>query len=61
AGRKPSADDRRVKVVELTAAGKKLRARAVEEMYKPPPWIDDLSAADQRALRDILRRAGDDR
>jgi DNA-binding MarR family transcriptional regulator len=58
AGRKPSADDRRVKVVELTAAGKKMRARAVEEMYKPPPWIDDLSVADQRALRDILRRAG---
>jgi DNA-binding MarR family transcriptional regulator len=58
AGRKPSADDRRVKVVELTAAGKKLRARAVEEMYKPPAWIEDLSPADQRALRDILRRAG---
>ena len=57
ADRKPSDDDRRVKVVELTAAGKKLRARAVEEMYKPPAWIEDLSAADQRALRDILRRA----
>jgi DNA-binding MarR family transcriptional regulator len=57
AGRKPSADDRRVKVVELTAAGKKLRARAVEEMYKPPAWIEDLSPADQRTLRDILRRA----
>jgi hypothetical protein len=27
-------------------------------MYKPPAWIEDLSAADQRALRDILRRAG---
>ena len=58
AARKPSADDRRVKVVELTAAGRKLRARAVEEMYKPPAWIKDLSAADQRALRDILGRAG---
>jgi DNA-binding MarR family transcriptional regulator len=57
AERKPSVDDRRVKVVELTAAGKRLRARAVEEMYKPPPWIEDLSPADQRALRDILRRA----
>jgi DNA-binding MarR family transcriptional regulator len=59
AERKPSAADRRVKVVELTAAGKRLRARAVEEMYKPPAWIEDLSPADQRALRDILRRAGD--
>jgi len=57
AERKPSADDRRVKVVELTATGKRLRARAVEAMYKPPPWLKDLSPADQRALRDILRRA----
>ena len=59
ADRKPSEGDRRVKVVELTAAGKKLRARSIEEMYKPPAWIEALSAADQRKLRDILRRAGD--
>lgn len=58
AERKPSAADRRVKVVELTAAGQRLRARAFEEMYKPPPWLKDLSVADQRKLRDILRRAG---
>ncbi len=58
AQRKPAADDRRVKVVELTAAGRKLRARAVVEMYEPPAWIKDLGAADQRKLRDILRRAG---
>ncbi len=58
AERKPSAADRRVKVVELTVAGKRLRARAVEEMFKPPAWIEGLSAADRRALRDILRRAG---
>jgi DNA-binding MarR family transcriptional regulator len=55
--RKPSEADRRVKVVELTAAGKKLRARASEEMYKPPDWIEGLSAADQRRLRDVLKRA----
>jgi MarR family transcriptional regulator, organic hydroperoxide resistance regulator len=59
AKRKPSEADRRVKVVELTAAGKKLRARASEEMYKPPAWIEGLSSADQRRLRDVLRRAGD--
>jgi MarR family transcriptional regulator, organic hydroperoxide resistance regulator len=58
AERKPSAADRRVKVVELTAAGRRLRARAVEEMSKAPAWIADLSPADQRALRDVLRRAG---
>ena len=58
ARRKPSEADRRVKVVELTAAGRKLRARSVEQMYKPPAWIEGLSATDQRRLRDILRRAG---
>jgi DNA-binding MarR family transcriptional regulator len=60
AERKPSAADRRVKVVELTAAGKRLRARAAAEMYKPPAWIEGLSATDQRKLRDILRRAGEE-
>ncbi len=58
AQRKPSAADRRVKVVELTVAGRKLRARASEEMFKPPAWIEGLSAADQRKLRDVLKRAG---
>jgi DNA-binding MarR family transcriptional regulator len=57
AERKPSEGDRRVKVIELTAPGKELRARSVEEMYKPPAWIEALSAADQRKLRDILKRA----
>ena len=60
ARRKPSQADRRVKVVELTAAGKKLRARASGEMLKPPAWIGGLSEADQRQLRDILKRAGTD-
>jgi DNA-binding MarR family transcriptional regulator len=58
AERKPSEGDRRVKVVELTVPGKELRARSIEEMYKPPAWIEALSAADQRKLRDVLRRAG---
>ena len=57
AERKPSEVDRRIKIVELTGPGEKLRARAVEEMYKPPAWIEGLSASDQRNLRDILRRA----
>jgi DNA-binding MarR family transcriptional regulator len=58
AERKPSEVDRRVKVVELTVPGEELRARSIEEMYKPPAWIEGLSAADQRRLRDIFRRAG---
>jgi MarR family transcriptional regulator, organic hydroperoxide resistance regulator len=59
AERKPSEVDRRIKVVELTVPGEKLRARAVAEMYRPPTWLEDLSATDQRSLRDILRRAGE--
>jgi MarR family transcriptional regulator, organic hydroperoxide resistance regulator len=59
AERKPSEDDRRVKVVELTVPGETLRARAVREMYEPPAWVKDLSVTDQRRLRDILRRAAD--
>jgi DNA-binding MarR family transcriptional regulator len=57
ARRKPSAEDRRVKEVELTAAGRKMRARGIEEMLEPPAWIKGLSATDQRALREVLRRA----
>jgi DNA-binding MarR family transcriptional regulator len=60
AERKPSEVDRRVKVVELTVPGERLRARSIEEMYKPPAWIEALSTTDRRRLRDILRRAGGD-
>jgi hypothetical protein len=47
-----------VKVVRLTAAGSRLqkRVRAQLEQEAPPP-IAKLSAADQRALRDIMHRA----
>jgi DNA-binding MarR family transcriptional regulator len=54
--RRPGERDRRVKIVALTGAGAELRARALERLFRPPPGIAELSAADQRALRDILRR-----
>jgi DNA-binding MarR family transcriptional regulator len=57
ARRRPSEVDRRVKVIELTAKGRKLRARMTVEVRKPPEWLKGLSAADQRTLRDVLRRA----
>jgi hypothetical protein len=46
-----------VKALALTAEGKRLRERVFEVMSEPPPPIAALPAADQRALRDILRRA----
>lgn len=57
AERTPSPDDRRVKLIALTAEGRRLRARLMREARKPPAWLERLSAADQRTLRDLLRRA----
>lgn len=57
AERTPSPDDRRVKLIALTTAGRRLRARLMREARKPPPWLERLSAADQRTLRDLLERA----
>ena len=56
--RGPAPGDRRAKVVRLTAAGKRLERRIDEmQVAESPPAIAHLSAADQRALRDILERA----
>ncbi len=55
--RRPDPDDRRIKRIALTATGRKLRERILERLHEPPEAIRRLSKADQRALRDILRRA----
>jgi DNA-binding MarR family transcriptional regulator len=49
--------DRRVKMLVVTDKGAALRERLLERISEPPPPIAALSAADQRSLRDILRRA----
>jgi len=54
--RQPSAEDRRVKALELTPAGVRLRSRLVERMTKPPGSLDRLSADEQRTLVKILKR-----
>jgi MarR family transcriptional regulator, organic hydroperoxide resistance regulator len=51
--------DRRVKTLALTPAGVELRVRVADAMNEPPAAIAALSPADQRALRDILRRAAE--
>jgi DNA-binding MarR family transcriptional regulator len=58
--REPSAADRRVKLIALTAEGRRVRARLMRAVEKPPAWIEALSEADRRALRDLLRRAAGD-
>jgi DNA-binding MarR family transcriptional regulator len=57
AERTASPGDRRVKLIALTAEGRRLRARLMREARKPPAWLKGLSPADQRTLRDLLKRA----
>jgi MarR family transcriptional regulator, organic hydroperoxide resistance regulator len=55
--RQPAEHDRRVKLIALTAEGRRLRNRLMKAVEMPPEWLERLSAADQRELRDILERA----
>ena len=57
--RRPAEHDRRVRMVVVTERGAEVRDRFAEVMQEVPPELAALSAADQRALRDILRRALD--
>jgi len=54
--RRVLASDRRVKVVQITPAGEKAKARALERLHEPPTAITDLAVDDQVALRDLLRK-----
>jgi DNA-binding MarR family transcriptional regulator len=55
--RRPDEHDRRVRMLVVTAHGEEVRGRINAVMQEVPPAIAELSATDQRALRDILRRA----
>jgi MarR family transcriptional regulator, organic hydroperoxide resistance regulator len=55
--RTPGAEDRRVKTLVLTPEGAEVRVRVIELLSEPPAALAALPAADQRTLRDILRRA----
>ena len=55
--RVPAAHDRRVKTLALTPEGVRVRKELAARLAEPPASVTSLSAADQRALRDILRRA----
>jgi DNA-binding MarR family transcriptional regulator len=59
--RRESAEgDRRVKLLVLTKEGERVRVEITKRMAEPPPPIASLSDKDQRALRDILKRAVED-
>jgi DNA-binding MarR family transcriptional regulator len=57
AERRGADGDRRVKMIALTQEGARVREALVTRMSEPPPPLAALSTADQRALRDVLRRA----
>jgi DNA-binding MarR family transcriptional regulator len=52
--RRPSADDRRVKVIELTPTGSRLRAQLLRRITHDACPLSRLSSSDQRALVRIL-------
>jgi DNA-binding MarR family transcriptional regulator len=54
--RQPSAEDRRVKHIVLTAAGRQLRDRLLERVGRPTNGLDRLDALEQVQLRDLLRK-----
>jgi DNA-binding MarR family transcriptional regulator len=48
--------DRRVRLLALTPQGRRLRDEINIRLAEPPQAIAELPAADQRKLRDLLRR-----
>lgn len=58
--REPHPSDRRVKVVTITSAGEKAKARALDRLNEPPPSLSTaLTGDEQRILRDLLRKVRD--
>jgi DNA-binding MarR family transcriptional regulator len=55
--RRPAERDRRVKMLVLTPQGIDLRTRMVARFEEPPEALRQLSEEDQRALRDVMRKA----
>jgi DNA-binding MarR family transcriptional regulator len=52
--------DRRVKLLALTDEGRRVRDELQARLATPPESLTRLSRADQRALRDLLRKALED-
>ena len=58
--RRASPEDRRVKVLDLTATGSRLRAQLLKRMTGRPLPLSRLSVQEQRALVTLLERLLDD-
>ena len=55
--RREAEHDRRMRMLVVTPRGREVRERLFEVIAEVPDAIAQLGVADQRALRDILRRA----
>ena len=55
--RRSAEHDRRVRMLVVTERGEQVRDRLNAVLNEVPPALAALAAEDQRALRDILRRA----
>ncbi len=55
--RRAAAGDRRIKMVALTEAGRKIHDELVRRRSEPPAELAGLSDADARRLRDIFAKA----
>jgi DNA-binding MarR family transcriptional regulator len=55
--RRPGEHDRRVKMLMISVRGALVRAGLAARLDEPPEALANLSPEDQRALRDIMRRA----
>jgi DNA-binding MarR family transcriptional regulator len=56
AERRSVAQDRRVKLVVLTARGQKTRAALLKEFHDPPPDLAALDREDLESLRRVLTK-----
>jgi len=54
--RRPSNEDRRIKVLVLTESGARLRATLLDRMTSPPAALERLSAREQRMLVRLLQQ-----
>src|SRR3954465_1942563 len=57
--RRADPGDRRVKLLALTEEGRRVRAEIRSRLSTPPAALERLSTAEQRTLRDLLRKTLD--
>lgn len=55
--RLPLATDRRVNILRVTARGRAVRERLIDQLFEPPPALRRLPAADQLRFRDAMLAA----